>query len=503
MKRSTRIPRWITTLAAIMPLLVACGERPGWASGAPDIGSDAAVSVAPGSDLPYSPQVPSTPGRAGTESRDSDLTASRETAVVRASERIAPAVVAVNVLRTQQIRTRDPFWDDFFPFGSLGGRTTQQLVPSLGSGFVIDESGIVLTNDHVVRGAERILVTFPDGTDAEAELVGTDEVADVAVLQVDREDLPTVPIGRTTDLRIGEWVIAFGNPFGSMISNPEPTVTVGVVSAVGRHIVPSQEDRGFYLGMIQTDAAINPGNSGGPLVNAAGEVVGMNASIFSRSGGSEGMGFAIPIERALRIADDLVAHGEVRRAWLGLEVEPEAADPFGRTRGVRVARVVPGSPAARAGIREGTRLLTLRGVRLVSPLDFEAVLLDLRAGDQVGLTLDDVSGETSLLAEEFPSLRAERIRVFEDLELVSVSEGIRSERGLSADQGALVTGISPQLQSILGLREGDVILGLNNRGIRSAEDLSELLRQVPAGTRLRLHIERNQGYLTQDFILGR
>ncbi len=292
-----------------------------------------------------------------------DLARSRETAVVRASERVSRAVVAVNVLRTERVRTRDPYWDDFFPFGSFGfgGRTTSRLVPSLGSGFVIREDGVILTNAHVVAGAAEILVTFPDGRSAEAVLTGADETTDVAVLEVDESGLAGVAIGQTGDLRIGEWVIALGNPFGNMLSNPEPTVTVGVVSAVGRHIVPAGDEAGFYLGMIQTDAAINPGNSGGPLVNALGEVIGMNASIFSRGGGSEGMGFAIPIERVLRIADDLIRYGEVRRAWLGLEVEPEQADSFGRTRGVLVSTTSGGSPAALAGIRAGDRPVHIDG----------------------------------------------------------------------------------------------------------------------------------------------
>ncbi len=437
---------------------------------------------------------------------DREINQSRETAVVRASERVSPSVVTVHVLRTQQVRARDPFWDGFFPFGafgSFGGTTTSRVVPSLGSGFVVDGGGIILTNDHVVRGAERILVTFPDGRDAEATVVGSDEMTDVAVLRVQETGLASVPLGRTSDLRIGEWVIALGNPFGNMLSNAEPTVTVGVVSAVGRHIVPNQEERGFYLGMIQTDAAINPGNSGGPLVNALGEVIGMNASIFSRGGGSEGLGFAIPIERVLRIADDVIEHGEVRRAWLGVEVEPEEADAFGRTRGVLVSRTSAGSPAQRAGIGAGDRLVRIGNQRLVTPLDFDAALLDLRAGDSVLLAVDGSEDRVRLITEELPSLRAERVNVFEDLELVTLTDPIRSERGVESAEGALVTGISSQLQGILGLQEGDVIVQLNNRGIRGAEDLSRVLDQIPAGSRVRLYFERNRGYAARDFVLGR
>jgi len=347
MKPVARMPTSCPTSWALSWLVVAALGLAGSLAGC-DVGSEFSAGEAVGAGPEASPsglsaRASAAPPRsqtgAGTGSSASQkISESRETAVVRAAELIAPSVVAVNVLRTEQVRVADPFLDSFFPFGAFGS-TQERRVPSLGSGFVIDPSGIILTNDHVVAGAEQILVTFPDGRDAGAELVGTDELTDVAVLRIDAENLTAVPLGNTADLRIGEWLIAFGDPFGNLLSNPEPTVTVGVTSAIGRHIVPSGDEGGFYLGMIQTNAAINPGNSGGPLVNADGQVIGMNTSIFSRSGGSEGMGFAIPIERALGIAEDILAYGQVRRAWVGIYAEPEEADAFGRTRGVRVAQV--------------------------------------------------------------------------------------------------------------------------------------------------------------------
>jgi serine protease Do len=505
-----RVHRFRPMLAVVggVGLLWGCQGSDGVAADEPldisKLSTAAAAGVSPVGAASLLATAPAEP-MSGFDLPVAQISQSRETAVVRASERVSPSVVAVNVLRTQQMRSEDPFFDDFFPFGGFGfrGRTTATLVPSLGSGFIVHSDGIILTNDHVVRGAEQILVTFPDGRDAEATLIGTDETTDVAVIRVQERDLSTVQIGRTSDLQIGEWAIALGNPFGNMLSNPEPTVTVGVVSAVGRHIVPSREEAGFYLGMIQTDAAINPGNSGGPLVNALGEVIGMNASIFSRSGGSEGLGFAIPIERVLRIADDLIKHGEVRRAWLGVEVEPEEADAFGRTRGVLVSRTLADSPAHRAQIGVGDRLLKIGGRRMVTPLDFEAALLDLRAGDQVLLSIEGHPEAIQLIAGQSPSLRAERITVFEDLEIVSLTDAIRSERGVESAQGALVTRISPELQRILDLREGDVIVQLGNRGIQGAEDLSRVLEQVPAGATVRLYFERNRGYAARDFVLGR
>lgn len=433
----------------------------------------------------------------------SSLTDERATAVVRAAGMVSPSVVSVNVIRTQQVRVRDPFDDFFGGFFGGGSRTQSARVPGLGSGFVVDDTGIVLTNDHVVRGAERILVTFPDGRDVEAELVGSDEATDVAVLRIPPAGTRPVSIGRSDDLRIGEWVIAFGNPFGNLISNPEPTVTVGVVSAVGRHIIPSGQERGFYLGMIQTDAAINPGNSGGPLVNALGEVIGMNASIFSRGGGSEGLGFAIPIERVLRIADDLLAHGEVRRAWLGLDVEPVDADEFGRTRGVRVSRVLSESPAVRAGLRAGDRIWALNGRRLATPLDFEGLLLDLRAGDVAQLEVDGRSAPLSLRAEESPALRAERVTILRDIEVTTLTTALREAEGVATEQGVLVTRISPAGSNVLALREGDVILGIGQQQIRTAEELAAILAQVPAGAGVTLWFERNRGLVRRDFTMGR
>ena len=434
-----------------------------------------------------------------------NLAAERATAVVRAAERVSPSVVSVNVIRTQQVRVRDPFDDFFGGFGGMfgGGRTQSARVPGLGSGFVVDDQGLILTNDHVVRGAERILVTFPDGRDVEAELVGSDEATDVAVLRARLDGVRPAPLGRSDDLQIGEWVIAFGNPFGNLISNPEPTVTVGVVSALRRHIVPGREERGFYLGMIQTDAAINPGNSGGPLVNALGEVVGMNASIFSRSGGSEGLGFAIPIERVLRIADDLVDHGAVRRAWVGAEVEAVDADEFGRTRGVRVSRVSAESPAGRGGLRAGDRLVRANDLRLTTPLDFEAVLLDLKAGDPVRLEVEGRSAPLALRAEESPVLRAERVTILRDIQVATLTPPLRDAQGVAAEAGVIVSAVDPSGTNLLQLREGDVIVGIGQQGVSSAEELAAILDQIPPGARVTLWVERNRGLSRRDFVMGR
>ena len=421
-----------------------------------------------------------------------ELDRGRSTAIVRAARTVAPAVVSISVRRRERVRRRSFFDDYFLPFRESQG---------LGSGFVVDPEGVVVTNHHVVENASEILVTLPDGRDFPARLAGSDPVTDVAVLLLDTDGgastgasaavLPTAPLGTAADLMIGEWTVAIGNPFGQLISNAEPSVTAGVVSALGRHIVPQGDDEGFHLGMIQTDAAINPGNSGGPLVNALGEVIGVNTSILSRSGGSEGLGFAIPIDRALRVAQDLAQYGEVRRAWLGLDVDAVEADAFGRSSGVRVARVTPGSPAAEAGVREGAHLLAAAGSRMATPLDFAAVLLDLRAGDAVRLEVEGTA-PVVVRAARLPSATADRVALLENLEVVTVTPEIRAERRLASSRGALVVEISAELSRATGLAAGDVILAVNRHRVDTAEAAADELRRSQRSRRaFVLSFERN------------
>lgn len=404
-------------------------------------------------------------------------------------------MVSVNVQRVQQVRRRG-FFDSF-----LMSPQRSRLVAGLGSGFIFDEGGLVMTNDHVVTGAERIMVTLPDGRDFEAELLGTDPLTDIAVLRIESSDpLPSVSLGTSDGMLIGEWALAIGNPFGNLISNAEPTVTAGVVSALRRHIVPDADDTGFYLGMIQTDAAINPGNSGGPLVNALGEVVGVNASIFSRSGGSEGLGFAIPIDRALRIADDLVQKGSVDRAWLGIDVGPVEADEWGRTHGIQITRVSPDSPAAEQRIQAGSRLIRINDVNLTGPLDYEAVMLELTAGSSVELYVEGRNAPYRFQALALPSRNAERMTIFGGLELVTLNPGIRAERRVRSEEGALIVSVSGQLARQLGFQVDDVLLRIN--GVRtptaqSAVDVLERLEQQRG--RVRIEFERGGGYNVRDF----
>ncbi len=423
------------------------------------------------------------------------INVSRRTALVAAADRVSPAVVSINVSSRQQATPRSP-WDFFFvPEGA-------RLVQGYGTGFIIRPSGIIVTNQHVVANAERVVVTLPDGSDLPATVLGEDPLTDIAVLRVRRENLPTVTLGRSTDLMIGEWVVALGNPYAYLLGNAEPSVTVGVVSATGRNILPGEDQTGLYLDMIQTDAAINPGNSGGPLTNALGEVVGVNSSIFSNSGGSVGLGFAIPIERAVRVADEIIKSGTVRRAWVGLEVEgANAMREWKSQGGVAIASVAPEGPAVRAGLRAGDVLIEANGRRLRNYLDWEAVKLDLHVGDAVEVAVRNGSATVRrrIVTGDLPTISAEKITVLQDLQLVNVTPAIQAERGIRSERGALIFRLSPQVSRATGLLPGDVIVGINRSPVRSASEVSDLLNVRP-GQVIRIYVERDGQITFTDLV---
>lgn len=427
-----------------------------------------------------------------------NIPATRRTAITDAVARVAPAVITVQTEVVQRVQA-DPF-DAIF-----GGRSGTQTSAGLGTGFLIRPDGVIVTNAHVVAGATNISVMLRDGTTYPARTIGTDEMNDLAVLQVQAKGLPVAPLGDSDHLLVGEWAIAIGNPYGFMLGNSEPSVTAGVISGVGRNLVAHGEGPSAYFDMIQTDASINPGNSGGPLVNASGEVIGVTSSIYSTSGGSIGLGFAIPINRARRVAEDLLIHGRVRRPWIGVQLEqPSTQNPRDLiARGARIAAVSPASPAEQAGIRVGDVIERLRTRPIRNRFDWEAALLDLRVGEQVPLVVRrggrDVS--VSVGIADLPEVSAPKVQVLRELELVTLTPAIRAERGVQSTRGALIYRASDRITNELGMRAGDVIVQLNRTPVGSAEDVSRALDYYAGRGMIRLFFERQGQIYPTDFVI--
>ena len=421
---------------------------------------------------------------------------SRRTAITAAVARVAPTVVTVQTEVLQRVAA-DPF-EQFF-----GGRSAQRLQSGIGSGFFVRADGVIVTNAHVVSGASSVSVATRDGTTYPARIVGVDETNDLAVLKIEATGLPVAPLGRSDALLVGEWAIAIGNPYGFLLGNTEPSVTAGVISATGRNLVGAGEGNGVYVDMIQTDASINPGNSGGPLVNAAGEIIGVNSSIYSPSGGSIGLGFAIPIGRAMRVANDLLEHGAVRRPWVGVLLRtPQAANPRDVLRaGVVVRDVVPGSPAARAGLRPDDVLVRSRGRALRNVYDWEAELLDLRVGESVPLVMRRGGRELSLslTVADLPEVSARKVEVLREMELVTLTPAIRLERGIRARQGAVIFRVTDRVAAELQIQAGDVIVQINRTPVATAEEAARALDYYGGRGPVRMFVERGGQIYSTDF----
>ena len=326
---------------------------------------------------------------------DDEISKSRKNAITNTVEVVSPAIVGITVTEVREYRDPfsnffgdDPFFRQFF-----GNRSLKQEVKGLGSGFLISSEGYILTNDHVAGNAKEIIVTMTNGEKYPAELVGTDMISDVALLKIKGKDFPFVKLGNSDDVIIGEWVITFGNPFGLFENIDKPIVTVGVVSAKGMNL--SVEDNRSYRGLIQTDAVINAGNSGGPLVNSAGEVIGINTLIYT-AGVSQayiGYGFAIPINRVKSIVDELQKKGKVERNfWTGMEVnivDQRIAKYFGlkTAEGVIISDIKKNSPAEKAELKVGDIILEINGEKIQNEETIISIINDAKAGDVLDLKI--------------------------------------------------------------------------------------------------------------------
>jgi len=406
--------------------------------------------------------------------------AARRTPVVAAAEKVSPAVV--NVAAESTVRGVDPFFGGIF--------TPQRRAQSLGSGLVIAPTGIVLTNAHVIEGASRIVVTLLDGRELQADVLGSDHDADLGVLKVAARDLRAVPLGKSSDLMIGETVVAIGNPFG--LSH---TVTMGVLSAVGR-TVPSESGERLFTDFLQTDASINPGNSGGPLVNILGEVIGINTAIVS---GANGIGFAIPADRARRVVADLLRYGELRPVWSGarlLTVDEELARRYRLPvqHGALVGKVYPGSPAASAGLQEKDVVVAASGHPVATREDVITAIYTVPADSPIPLEVRR-GGRTVRL-----TLRAQTPPQGTGLSVLEHSVGVVVAGG-GRGEVAIQRVVRGSVADRRGLESGDVILGANGQRVASADDLArEVLRGMDRGSLL-LAVQRGPFVYNLEFAL--
>lgn len=394
-----------------------------------------------------------------------------------------------------------PPLDDFFRhfFGDGGDGPEDFNTQSLGSGFIISAQGYVLTNNHVVKNADKIVVRLSDRRELTAEVVGTDERSDIALLKIKADNLPVIKIGNSNNVKVGEWVLAIGSPFGF-----DHSATAGIVSAVGRNL-PSES----YVPFIQTDVAINPGNSGGPLFNLDGEVIGINSQIFSRTGGFMGLSFAIPMDVAMEVTEQLKNKGQVSRGWLGIiiqDVTQELAESFGMSKpqGALVAKVLPGGPAEKAGFQAGDIVLEYDG----KEVDESSNLPRLVGRSKVG-----EPSSVKVLRNGKPLMLKVKVAELPKQEELKIAGG-EPKTGSDSRLGIMVGDLAPEQRKQLeikngvivqqvddgpalkgGLRRGDVILRMNNDDVADAQAFNRIVKTLPAGKPVRVLVQRGRGTL--------
>ena len=422
----------------------------------------------------------------------------RRTPIVKAVERVGASVVNINTeevapaVRNPFRDSRNPFFDHFFKefFPSRDNNRR-----SLGSGVIIHPEGYILTNEHVVSKATIIKVTLIDKREFDARLVGADIKSDLAVIKIEtNENLPHISLGRSDDLMIGETVIAIGNPFGL-----QHTVTTGIISALHRSI-KGGENR-VYRGFIQLDASINPGNSGGPLLNIEGSLIGINTAIFKQA---EGIGFAIPINKAKRIINDLIRYGKVRRGWLGISVQSITKEMLSffnieRVRGVVVTRIMERSPGARAGLKRGDVILSLENIEVNDKTDYSERVSTYPLGNTINMGIlrggkvESVSLKVSLL----PASRvADYVKIWLGFTVNKIQQSLVRRYRLVTSQGVVVTSVTPNsVSDKIGVQSGDIIRQVNQVKIENEKDFRAAMVEVAGRDSFLILVQRGQnGY---------
>ena len=424
--------------------------------------------------------------------RQADVSISRRNAIVNAVEYASPAVVNISTTRTTtQMVNMSPFFDDWAPFFDFPFQVPQRrTLHGLGSGVILDRKGYVITNQHVIEGADSTTVLLSDGREASAEIVGEDFLTDLAVLKIDIPELKAIELGNAEDLMIGEWAIAIGHPFATMVEDASPTVTVGVVSATGRSL--KTEDR-LYRDLIQTDASINPGNSGGGLVNLYGQLIGVNTAIYSTSGGSQGIGFAIPVNVVQKVVDQLVTYGAVIPPDIGIDPQDltqKLAEAFDLEEGIGVliAGIKRGSPAEAAGLRRSDVIETINQKPISNSETFWAITRLFRKGQSATFrVLRD--GKRRNLRLRIQELQWSYTLPGWDITIEQLN---RRQAGEYIQRGVLVTKVqSGGILAQRGLKRGDLIYRVNNLKVNSLEDFKRFISQLQPPQRLSLYFERD------------
>lgn len=407
-----------------------------------------------------------------------------------------PAVV--NISTDQKIKVKpffspfedNPLFRDFFNdfFGDLMPREREYRSTSLGSGFIISKDGYVVTNDHVVRNADEITVKLNDKRVFKAKIVGRDPKTDIAVIKINGEGLPTLKLGNSDKLKIGQWAIAVGNPFGL-----NGTLTMGVISATGRSNLGIET----YEDFIQTDASINPGNSGGPLLNIYGEVIGINTAIIATG---QGIGFAIPINMAKNIIDQIINKGKIERSWLGVGIQkltPELAESMNiKTKtGVLINRVYENSPAEKAGLKEGDVIIECNGKKLEDPSDLQKIVISVPVGSSLELKIlrDGKEKTINIKTEKMPEEeKIEKAETERNILGIKVRDMLPSEKkNAFYKSGVVVTDVEPHSPAdAAGIQEGDIIFTINQKSVKTAKDFNQIVKTLRKGTVINIFLQR-------------
>lgn len=429
-------------------------------------------------------------------------------AFVSVSKEVGPAVVSISIEHIEYYKARyypfgsfeDDFFDEFFSDFFVTGPDREFKRIGLGSGVIIDKEGYVLTNEHVIRDADKITVTLPDGREFEGQVTGSDVYSDLAVVKIESKgDLPFARLGDSDKVQIGHWAIAIGNPFAFAVKNPEPTVTVGVISALNRSLPRTDRRVREYSDLIQTDASINPGNSGGPLVNIYGEIIGINVAIFTLSGGSEGIGFAVPINTAKKIMDDLMQGKKVLYGWIGViiqDVDNDLAAYFGlnNKNGVLVSRILERSPAEKAGLRPGDIVVSFDGKNIKNTQDLIRNVLKKDIGDvgvlevirnkklypitvEIGKRPEDkIAGQAKEKIEDNGTAKISKY--WRGIEVSEVTPEVAGRFKLSVGGGVIVVGVEPDTPAErAGIRTGDVIYEINRFTVKDITDYKNAIEE--------------------------